>query len=245
MSRFYVKPEDVKGDLINVSREEAHHIVDVMRLSSGDAIVAFDGTGREYSGKIIDVSKNGLRIKIESKNEVKTKKKVSITLVQSLPKGGKMDLIVEKAAELGVDDIIPLVTERTIVHLDEERRAKKRQHWQTIAVSASKQCGRTRIPKIHPVLKFKDALAEVKKYDLALMACLSKSSKPLKECISRSKAKRVLAMIGPEGDFSPEEIKLAKSAGVKLVSFGRLVLRVDTAAIFMLSVVNYVCAARQ
>lgn len=239
MSRFYVKPEDVKGDEILVSKEEAHHILDVMRMAKGDKIVAFDGTGREYAGVIVNASKNDLRIRVDKINTAKTDKKFHITLAQAIPKKAKMDFIVEKATELGVDEIIPVVSERTIARPREEKMDKKIERWKDIAITASKQCGRLDIPKVRPPLRFDDFLNEIKNYDLAMMACLDSHTKPLKDVITGFKVKKVLIMIGPEGDFSPQEIEAAKSQGANLVTFGRLVLRVDTAAIFILSILNY------
>jgi 16S rRNA (uracil1498-N3)-methyltransferase len=239
MSRFYVRPEDVNGDEIRVSKEEAHHIIDVMRMLPGDTIVAFDGTGKEYTGKILNTAKDNLRIKIEKTHEIGLENKVYVTLAQALPKRAQMDFIVEKATELGVDEIIPLVTERTIVHLPKEKREKKRKHWQDIAINAAKQCGRLDIPRVLPSIKFSEILEGTKRYDLSILACLHKGTKPIKEMIANFKGKRILVMIGPEGDFTPLEIESARSLGVKLVSFGRLVLRVDTAALFILSVLHY------
>jgi len=239
MSRFYVKPEDVKGNEILVSEEEVHHIIDVMRLSSGDEVVAFDGTGKEYIGKISNVSKASLKIKIEKINKPKLKSKPYVTLAQALPKKTKIDFIIEKATELGVSEVIPLVTERTIVRLSEDKRTQKNQHWQNIAISASKQCGRLDIPKVRGSLLFNDLLKEIKDYDLAMMACLSESSKPLKEVLSNFDGKKILVMVGPEGDFSLKEIKQASSSGIKSISLGRLVLKADTAGLFILSILNY------
>lgn len=239
MSRFYVRPEDVKGDEILVSKEEAHHIVDVMRLSSGDEVVAFDGEGREYIGKILNVSKGALKIKIEKINEVKPEQKTHITLAQALPKRAKMDFIIEKATELGADAVIPLITERTIVNLSKEKASQKAKHWQNIGISASKQCGRVSVPQVGAVLKFNELLTEIKSYDLVMMACLAEGTKPIKEMIAGFKGKKILAMVGPEGDFSPKEIGSAKAQGARLISLGHSVLRVDTAAIFILSILNY------
>lgn len=239
MSRFYVKPEDVRGCEILVSQEEAHHIIDVMRMRAGDIIVAFDGTGKEYIGKILNTSNESLKIKIEKINSIKEKNKISITLAQSLSKGSKMDFIVEKATELGVDEIVPLSTERTIVRLAKEKQPVRVQYWQRIAVGASKQCGRVNVPKVRSLALFDEILKEIKDYDLAMMACLTEDTKPLNQIISVFKGKTILIMVGPEGDFTPKEIEAARSAGAKLVSLGRLVLRVDTAALYLLSVLNY------
>jgi len=246
MSRFYVRPEDVRGDIILVSKEEAHHIVDVMRMGAGDSIVAFDGTGREYTGRILNASGGSLKIKVEKINNVKKTSSISVTLAQALPKRAKMDFIVEKATELGADEIIPIVTERTVIRLTKDKQPRKGEHWQEVAISASKQCGRADIPKVRPAIKFKDILNEAKNYYIAIMACLNENTKPLKEVISNfngpaanGAGKKILIMIGPEGDFSPAEIQAAGSSGIKLVSFGRLVFRVDTAAVYLLSVLNY------
>lgn len=239
MSRFFVRPQDVKGDEILVSKEEAHHIVDVMRMSEGDKITAFDGTGKEYVGEIVAASKNNLKIKIEKINTVSPENKIRVTLAQAIPKRAKMDFIVEKATELGVDEIIPLITDRTIVRLDEKTKKIRHAHWQNVAITAAKQCGRLEIPKVKLPVAFSDFADEMKNYDLALMACLHNETKAVGHILSGVRAKKILAMIGPEGDFSHREIKSAGSQGAHLVTFGRLVLRVDTAAIFILSVLNY------
>ncbi|MDD5450266.1 MAG: 16S rRNA (uracil(1498)-N(3))-methyltransferase [Candidatus Omnitrophica bacterium] len=239
MSRFYIRPEAVSGEEILVPREEAHHILDVMRLKAGDEIIAFDGTGKEYLGNILGASKAGLRIRIKKINTPQQREKTFIALAQSLPKKVKMDFIVEKATELGVDEIIPLITERTVVRLPDDKKSIRSARWQEIAISASKQCGRLSVPEVRPVARFSGILKETGNYDLAIMACLTEGTRPLKEVISNFKGRKVLAMIGPEGDFSPGEIQEAAAGGVKLVSLGPLVLRVDTAAIFIISAFNY------
>lgn len=239
MSRFYVKPEYVKNEEIIVPRQDAHHIIDVMRLGRGDDIVAFAGTGMEYCGTITSADKKGLIIKIKKINKTENSRRMHITLGQALPKRAQMDFIVEKATELGVDEIIPIVTERTIVRLDGARQEKKAGHWQNIARAAAEQCGRADIPKVRHPIKFESLLDETGDYDLGLMACLHPDTVHLKKHIPDFKGRRVLVLIGPEGDFTPEEIKSARASGLKLVSFGKSVLRMDTAAIFILSVLNY------
>ncbi len=245
MSRFYVRPGDVKGSEILVSKEEAHHILNVMRLSKGDEIVAFDGTGSEYIGRILSADKNSLKIKINKINKPNIENKIQVALWQSLPKRAKMDFIVEKATELGVHEIVPLITERTISRPG-DKGPKKQSHWQNVAISASKQCGRLDVPEIKEAVYFKDALKTIGEYDAALMACLPAGSQAglyegtehIKNTILNFRG-RVLIMVGPEGDFTPKEIEAARSAGARLVSLGRLVLRVDTAALYLLSVLNY------
>ena len=239
MSRFYVKPEDVRGSEILVSKEEAHHIIDVMRLTVGDNVVAFDGSGKEYTGKIKAVDKNGVMVRITSVKKARQDKDINITIVQGLPKREIMDYVVEKVTELGVDRIIPVIVERTVVRYDEDKARQKVSHWKNIAISASKQCGRVKIPDIRPITTLAEVLKDIKNYDLVIMACLSGHTVPLKKAISGSKAKEILVLVGPEGDFSPKEIEAARSSGVRLVSLGDMVLRVETAAIYIMSVLNY------
>jgi 16S rRNA (uracil1498-N3)-methyltransferase len=244
MSRFYVRPEDVKGSEILVSREEAHHILNVMRLSEGDEIVAFDGTGSEYIGRIMKAAKSGLKIRVDMVNKPNIKNRIPVTLCQSLPKRAKMDFIVEKATELGVGTIIPMVTERTISRPG-DKGDRKRAHWQNIAVNAAKQCGRLDVPEVKEVICFNDAIKRLGEFDKVLMACLPsgqaghyEGTEHIKNSVLNFRG-RVLVMVGPEGDFTPKEIEAARAAGAKLVSLGRLVLRVDTAALYILSVLNY------
>ncbi|MEI8176951.1 MAG: 16S rRNA (uracil(1498)-N(3))-methyltransferase [Candidatus Omnitrophota bacterium] len=239
MSRFYVRPEDVRGDTIVVTGDEAHHIVDVMRMGEGDGVVAFDGTGREYVGIIKKISRGGLEITIANVIDATIRKGPLVTLVQALPKRAKIEYIIEKATELGVDEIIPLITERTIVKVSIEKRPDKLAHWQSIALSAAKQCGRSTIPRVLPVTVFKDLVMSPGNGDISMIACLDERTKPLKEIIAGIAAGRVMIMIGPEGDFTPFEIETALRAGAQAVSLGRLVLRSDTAGLYVLSAISY------
>lgn len=237
MSRFFVRPEDVRGNEILVSKKEAHHILNVMRLSEGNEIAAFDGTGKEYIGRILGADRKGLRIAIDKINKPDIKNSIEVELYQSLPKRARMDFIVEKATELGVNAIVPLITERTIARHG-DRGPGKQSRWQNIAISAAKQCGRLDVPAVKKVVYFKDALKRIGEFDKTLMACLYEGTEHIKNTVLNFKG-RILVMVGPEGDFTPKEIEAARSAGARLVSLGRLVLRVDTAALYLLSVLNY------
>lgn len=239
MSRFFAKPEDIKGNLASISGDEAHHILDVMRLKKGDSITAFDGEGREYEGIIRDTEKKKVTIEIKNTRKVVEDGKVKITLAQSISKGDKTDFIIEKAVELGASEIIPLITERTIVRFDSRKEAAKNKRWSNIALSASKQCGRLKIPQVHPVTDFNSALNSVKNYNLALMACLCKDTMGIKEVLRDFKEGSVIVFIGPEGDFTEEEINRARNAGCRLISLGPRVLRVETAALNILSILQY------
>jgi 16S rRNA (uracil1498-N3)-methyltransferase len=240
MSRFYVSPDSVKGDKIYVSKEESHHIIDVMRLGEGDSVTVFDGTGREYNGKIESIKNKSVVIDINKVNAPAPKSAVEISLAQAIPKKDKMDYIVQKATELGAKEIIPLESKRTIVRTTGDRAVCKTDRWRKIAIEAAKQCGRSDLPDLKDMRQFDDLLKDFRKYDGVIMPCLYEKSIPLKSALSRFKSpKKLLLMIGPEGDFTPEEIERAGENGALLVSLGELVLRSDTAAIATLAMLNY------
>ncbi len=240
MSRFYVRPGAVAGGKIYIEGEESHHIIDVMRLKEGDSITVFDGTGREYDGKIDAVGNKSVVIGVSKTRKPGKKSGAGITLAQAIPKKDKMDLIVREATELGVNEIIPVETSRTIVRIREEKEQGKRDRWRKIAVEASKQSGRTDLPGIGSITPFADILGSVKKYDIAVMPCLSKKSVTIGQALKKAKnAKSALVMIGPEGGFSDGEIKQAVKSGSVPVTLGPLVLKCDTAAVAALSILNH------
>lgn len=240
MSRFYIRPDSIKNDRIYVDGREAHHILDVMRLKKGDRIVAFDGTGKEYFGIIEDISKKSLIIKIEEEKESKTKRSYKITLAQAIPKMDKMDYIIQKTTELGIDSIIPMNTERAVVKLKKDKVFLKLRRWGRIAREAAKQCGRNSITAIEDYLNFKEVLDRVKSYDLVLMPSVSPFKKQsLKRLLSLFQGESILVLIGPEGGFDPIELQLASKGGVMFVSLGDNILKSDTAAIATIAMINY------
>jgi 16S rRNA (uracil1498-N3)-methyltransferase len=240
MSRFYVNPDSVKDRKIYIEREESHHIIDVMRLRKGDLITVFDGSGKEYEGELSSIE-NGrviidiLKIKIANK-----KRLVNISLAQAIPKKDMMDLIVQKATELGVDEIFPIESARTVVKFRDDGKQRKVERWNKIAIEASKQCGRTELPKIKDIICFDTVLDFMTQHDLTIMPCLSEKTVVLKSALKKvSKPSKILAIIGPEGDFSKKEIDRASEKGAILISLGNLILKSETAAITTLSILNY------
>jgi len=233
-----VPPESVSNGKIIIRGDELHHAKDVMRLAAGDAIVVFDGTGKEYQGVIERVNKEQMTVTIEKTLERRTGG-CSLILVQALPKSDKMDLIVEKATELGVERIIPTVTERTIVRSDTKRESLKLERWRKIALVAAKQCGRSTIPEVLGITGFEDSLKKIKDQEVTIIPCLYEDSKGLREVLNGRRAKSAAVFIGPEGDFTKKEVDEARAIGATPVSLGREVLRSETAAISVLSIMNY------
>ncbi|MDP6685781.1 MAG: 16S rRNA (uracil(1498)-N(3))-methyltransferase [Candidatus Omnitrophota bacterium] len=239
--RFYVSPEYIfpEKKLIEIrDREELHHIRDVMRLGEGTRVTIFDGQGKEYSGHIKGINRRSAIISIRNIKEARSDVSYSVTLYQAIPKKSKMAFIIEKAVELGVDTIVPIVTERTIPRID-SKALSKIERWRRIATSASKQSGRIRLPEISKVIDFKKALSESKKSGQVIFAALDETKVPLKTLLQAESQKDIAIFVGPEGDFSPGEISMAKDAGYSICSLGSLVLRVETAAIYILSCLSY------
>ena len=271
MHRFYIAPEQWNPDHLILMGGELHHARDVLRLKQGDKAVLFNGRGREIKAELIEVSPNELRFRKLTETETPPLK-CRITLAQAIPKGKNMDLIVQKAVEIGVAEICPLLSQRTVVDLDHEAAAQKQAKWQQIAIEAAKQCGQNWLPSISPPQTirnfFNDAVAVVVptteskvvsstdapgrrltqsalQSDLRLIGSLQPDARHLKEILHQFREENsrqpasVLMMVGPEGDFTPAELSLAKSHGCLPITLGPIILRVETAALYCLSVLSY------
>jgi 16S rRNA (uracil1498-N3)-methyltransferase len=237
MHRFYLK--DFERSVLDA--EEAHHAVHVLRLKAGTTLNVFDGRGHEAQASISQVSNQAVYLTILQRSSTPPLR-CRITLGQAIPKKS-MELVVEKATELGVTSIVPLMSERTIVQLDDD--SKKLGRWREIALEACKQCGNNWLPEIQPPQKAAKFLAAPGDFDLKLIGSLQPDAKPLKAILAdaptlpRPDAPSVLLLIGPEGDFTPAELNLAKSAGCLPLSLGPLVLRAETAALYALSILHH------
>jgi 16S rRNA (uracil1498-N3)-methyltransferase len=219
---------------------EAHHASHVLRLKVGDTVNVFDGRGHEAQASISEITGQAVRLKILQSSTTPALR-CRITLAQAIPKKS-MDLIVQKATELGVATIIPLMSERTIVQLDED--SKKLERWREIALDACKQCNNNWLPEILPPQKAAAFLNSLPQSDLKLIGSLQPDAKPLKQILSGTQAfghsgTSVLLLIGPEGDFTPAELNLARSVGCLPLSLGPLILRAETAALYALSILHH------
>lgn len=239
LRRCYIPYSNWHGQHIDPDDSCIHYLTNVLRLKEGEHLIIFDGTGREVVGKVFTMPEGKKRILI-LKDIVPqhSESTLNFVLVQAIPKGNKMDWIVEKAVELGVTQIIPVVTERVIVKLDEKKVITRRDRWQKIAESAARQCGRTTITKIYPATKLADVFQIIKNLDLLLVGSLMPEAESIFKIINtHSNISSIALMIGPEGDFTSEEYQEMKKHGVIPVSFGRRVLRVETAAICGIAIV--------
>lgn len=240
MPRFFCPPENISKDKIVITdRREIHHILDVLRKKKDDEVLIFDGENSEYRAIIEEISKNKLILKIKEKKFIQ-KEELEIAIGCAIPKRKRFDLVIEKLTELGVKRIIPLKTERTEVLISKERRENKLFHWQRIALNSAKQSKRIDIPTIESQIEFSQILNRVKKYDLCLICTICPQTRKIRDVLKESKLKSILILIGPEGDFTFPEVDLAIKKGFIPISLGDLVLRVETAAIAIVSVLNYV-----
>lgn len=238
MKRFYCQPENIIDDKILLPAGQAHHIKNVLRLKKYDKITVFDGKGNQYNCIITNFGKKDIAAKIESSEFSLSKESAyKLTLVQALPnKKGKMDFIIEKATELGVDKIIPAAAERSAAAY-----RVKLERWQKIASEASRQCGRSKIPEIKDILSVDEALSFLSMSEIKLFACIDKEAINIREALKGVKnPKNIAVFIGPEGDFTFLEAKSAKEKSFKLVSLGERVLRTETAGLYVLSILDYV-----
>lgn len=244
MHRFYLPPEECRGTNLALTEREAHHAAQVLRVRPGEQVSVLDGVGHELSCEVTSVSKKTVGLAVCGR-KFTPPLPCQITLAQALPKGKLFESIIQKATELGVARIVPLLSERVITSLDEESANDKRDKWQLTTIEAIKQSGQTWLPKVETPITPEALNARGEKIDLSFVASLQNDSRHPRYYLNQFLAERkcqpqsVLVWVGPEGDFSPAEMSSIKSAGARPITLGRLVLRCETAAIYCLSILNY------
>lgn len=232
MDRFFCSSENITKETICLTDASSiHHLIRVVRHKKGDTVIIFDQRGFEYSAEIEEISSKNIKLKIREKFENAPGNKIMLSIACAIPKKTKMDDIVDKLTQLGVERIIPLRTERVIVKFDPVKAEAKLKRWKKIVQEALRQSQRASMTLLAPITDIRDLLNASVDYDLKLIPTLSGERKPLKTVMMNQSAKNILVLIGPEGDFSQEEIKLAIGAGCIPISLGKSVLRVDTAAV--------------
>jgi len=244
MHRFYVMPENWNADPPVLRESELHHARDVLRLEPGERVVVFNGRGHEIMAEITKVTRKEIQMRKLHETRVPPLR-CEIMLAQAIPKGKNMDLIVQKAVELGAAKIAPIISDRTIVHLQDKEAVQKQAKWQQVAVEAAKQCGQNWLPTVQIPRKLSDFFDGIAPLRIRLIGSLQSDAVHLKTVLAeyesehQSRPTSVLMCIGPEGDFTPAELNLARSHGCRPITLGPIILRVETAAIYCLSVLSY------
>lgn len=238
MPKFFFDKKDRSGGQICLHGEDEKHIKTVLRAKEGEELTLCDGEGMDYQCRISSLA-DGVQLEVLSKAPCETEPKTKITLYQGLPKADKMELIIQKCVELGVERIVAVSTERAIVKLD-KKEGKKLERWQKIAEAAAKQSGRGKIPEIGgQVLKFKDAVAEAKRLDGAIIPYEREEKTGLREFVQNFEGESIGVFIGPEGGFAEEEIALAQENGITPITLGKRILRTETAGMTTTAILLY------
>jgi 16S rRNA (uracil1498-N3)-methyltransferase len=237
MHKFFVPKQNILEDYAVIEGEDVKHIYKVLRLGEGTQISVNNCEGVEYLGEIAEISKKEVKVRLLSQLKTNNESPLEVCLFQGLPKSQKMDLIVQKATELGVREITPIITERVVVK-NEIGEFKKMDRWSRIALEACKQSKRTMIPKVNVPIEFDWLLDLLKKFDLVLVPYENEEGKGLKKVcrgIDRDSVKTVAIVIGPEGGFEESEIDTLKKLNAEIITLGPRILRTETA--------GFVCAA--
>ena len=238
MPKFFFNKNDISRGQVQLFGEDEKHIKTVLRAREGEEITLCDGEGMDYQCRIASLER-GVLLDILSQDVCETEPKTKITLYQGLPKADKMELIIQKCVELGVDRIVAVSTERAIVKLD-KKETKKLERWQKIAEAAAKQSGRGKIPEIgQQVLKFKEAVAEAKELDGAIIPYERERETGIRQFVQNFKGESVGVFIGPEGGFADEEIALAQENGITPITLGKRILRTETAGMTTTAILLY------
>ena len=244
MHRFFLPPEACQADRLTLSGPEAHHAMNVLRVRPRERVVVLNGAGDEFLCEVGETNRQTVALKIVQKNAIRPLP-YQITLVQAVPKGKTMELIIQKATELGVHRIVPILSERTVAQVEPDEAPNKLEKWEATTVEAIKQCGSAWLPRVEAPLRPHAFLGRNEKFELTLVASLQTGARHPREHFQAFLAERgrrpasVCVWIGPEGDFTPAEVNAVRAAGALPITLGQLVLRSETAAIYCLSVINY------
>ena len=237
MYHFFVPQGPGSDGIVRITGSDVHHMRDVLRMKPAETVVVSDGSERDYYCAVVSLEEDEVVLQVQSEAAA-AELPARITLYQGLPKADKMELIIQKAVELGAARVVPVTMARSVVRLDQKRAASKAERWQRIAESAAKQSGRSIIPAVGRVMSFREALTDAGESVIIVpyenengMLGTAKVLESLRPGMDIS------VFIGPEGGFDPEEIEAARSAGAETVSLGRRILRTETAGLVMLTMI--------
>jgi len=243
VTNFYTPPEKIKNDRVLIEGQEAFHIAKVLKFNKGEIIPVVDGLGNKYKVVISNISKKSVEGNILTCVRKENEPLVNITLAPALSGGTKMDLVIEKCTEIGVNAFIPMLTEKSFIKIDKKTKAQsKTSRWRKVAIAAMKQSLRSYLPKIHEIMDFDGVLQKTHYFDLTLVATLESHSKPIGEIFDyQNKYKNILLLVGPEAGFTPSELERAREGKTVSVSLGPRRFRTETASIILVSQVLTLC----
>lgn len=246
MPKFFVTEEQVNDEKIKIIGQDVKHIKNVLRKKVGNELMICNtSTKKDYLSEIITIEENCIECKIKEQIENKVESNIKVSILQGLPKADKMELIIQKSVELGVYEITPIEMKRCVVKLNEKDKIKKIDRWQKISEVAAKQCGRNIIPNINQIINLKNVCNLFDKYDIVLVAYEDENKNTLKNELEKIKQKynnreiKIGVIIGPEGGIDSEEIKMLQENGAITITLGKRILRTETVALNVLSIIMY------
>lgn len=238
MVRFFVTPEQMLGQSVILTGENAQH-AKVLRLKVGEEVLVCDGEGLECLCKIETVENGQLELVVKARQESRTEAGVLVSVYMAFPKADKLEHVIQKATELGAYEIVAFPSSRCVSRPDEKSLKKKLERWQKIAASAAEQSGRGRIPQVRVLGTFRDALVQAAQADKALMFYENEQAVTLKMALSQGSYRTVSLLTGPEGGLEEKEVAQARDVGLQVCTLGKRILRCETAPLCALSAVMY------
>lgn len=248
MPKFFVKEEQINNEEIKIQGTDVNHIKNVLREKVGsELIICNEKTGQDYLCEIKEIKEENIICNIKEKLLNNVESNIKVTIMQGLPKADKMELIIQKSVELGVNNIIPIEMKRCVVKLKDKDKIKKIERWQKISVVAAKQSGRNIIPEINQVENLKNICETFENYDIVLLAYENEKENTIKNELKQLKEKnqnknedvKIAILIGPEGGIAEEEVEIARKKGAKIITLGKRILRTETVALNVLSIIMY------
>ncbi|MCR8645697.1 16S rRNA (uracil(1498)-N(3))-methyltransferase [Paenibacillus sp. N1-5-1-14] len=243
MQRYFIPNEQFHDQTVTITGDDAHHLVRVMRAEVGDECICSNGEDREAKVRIVEIEKGSVTAEIVEVLPLTAEASAQVWIAQSLPKGDKMELVIQKGTEIGAAGFIPFVSDRTVVQYDAKKEAKRSERWNKIAKEAAEQAHRNRVPRVESVLSWKNLMQSMKDYDAAWICYEKEGGLSFRELVKNSlKATdkpKLLLVIGPEGGFTEAEVADAEQHGCMSVSLGKRILRTETAAMVGLTCILY------
>ncbi len=239
MPRFFI--ENVSGDVITISGQDANHITKSLRMKVGESLTVCGGQGVDFICEIAEMSADSVQLRVVDKVATDSEPSVKITLYQGCPKGDKLELIIEKSIELGVNEIIPVLMQRSVSRPDAKSAAKKHDRYQKLALSAAKQCGRGIIPDVGEMMTFRQMTAKLAEHQAVIFfyECGGESLSSVIGKITSQQLTDIAIVIGPEGGFDPAEADALKESGAMTATLGKRILRTETAPLAAISAIMF------